>query len=53
MERPNCSVLLLMAFQPVSREAKWIQRVMPKSSGEMISYVDGEARIALAWMPAL
>lgn len=33
-------------------EAKCMYRSMPKSEGSIISYVDGDARIALACMPA-
>jgi hypothetical protein len=43
----------LMAFHPVSLEAKCTYLDMPKSAGSIISYVDGLLRIALAWIPAL
>lgn len=37
MVRPSCPTRLLTAFQPVRREPTWMKRVMPKSSGLMIS----------------
>lgn len=69
MTRSSCSALLFIAFQPVNREEKWIPATYkllssisgredlhlftPQSLGDSISYVSGDARIALLCMPAL
>jgi hypothetical protein len=37
IDKPSCSTRLLIAFQPVSLDAKWTYRFMPKSAGFIIS----------------